>query len=146
MSKMREQARGLAERLRLWWLMLLRGTLHLWVRARVLPEQLDDLGIDRGKPVCYVIDSYALSDLLILDKVCESLDLPRPVLPFELADETEPRAYLALRRKQGLIVQRTRARSHSETLERLINRVEQSPAESGVDVQLVPVTVFGITV
>lgn len=126
------------------WLMLLRGTLHLWVRARPLPEPLDDLGIDPAKPVCYAIDSFALSTLLILDQTCEELGLPRPVDPLQLKAASEPRSYLALRRKQGLIIRRDQARTHSQMLERLIRHAagESKKGAEPAELQLVPVTVL----
>jgi len=121
------------------WYLLLRTVLHWWVKATILPAPFEDLDIDLDKPVCYVIDSYALTSLLILDKSCEKLGLPRPLWPLQLQTGTEPRAYLALRRKKGLIIRHTTPRSHSETLERMVDEVSGG-AEP--DIQLVPVTVL----
>jgi glycerol-3-phosphate O-acyltransferase len=59
--------------------------------------------------------------------------------PMETPAETEPRSYLALRRKKGLIVRRTEVRSHSETLKRLVENVCEDKVE---DIHLVPVTVL----
>jgi len=125
--------------LRLRWLLLLRAILHWWVKAKSLPSPFEDLDIDLQKPICYVIDSYSLSSLLILDKSCEELKLPRPLWPLPVLEGVEARAYLALRRKKGLIVRRTTPRSHSETLKRMVEMIcdGQEP-----DIQLVPVTVL----
>jgi glycerol-3-phosphate O-acyltransferase len=57
----------------------------------------------------------------------------------ETPAETEPRSYLALRRKKGRIVRRTEVRSHSETLKRLVENVCEDKVE---DIHLVPVTVL----
>ena len=108
---------------RLRWYLLLRTVLHWWVRAKTLPSPFEDLDIVLDKPICYVIDSDALTSLLILDKSCEELGLPRPLWPLQLQSSTEPRAYLTLRRKKGLIIRHTTPRSHSETLERMVDRV-----------------------
>ena len=70
---------GFMATLRLRWLLLLRAILHWWVKAKSLPSPFKDLDIDLQKPICYVIDSYSLSSLLILDKSCEELKLPRPL-------------------------------------------------------------------
>jgi glycerol-3-phosphate O-acyltransferase len=118
---------------------MLRSILHLWVKAKTLPQPFEDLDLNLDLPVCYVIDSYALSSLLILDRSCEQLNLPRPLWPMETPAETEPRSYLALRRKKGLIVRRTEVRSHSETLKRLVENVCEDKVE---DIHLVPVTVL----
>ncbi|MDX1554492.1 MAG: glycerol-3-phosphate 1-O-acyltransferase PlsB [Xanthomonadales bacterium] len=137
---------GFFARLKLHWLMLWRGVLHWWVRSRILPEPFEDISIDPGTPVCYVLDSYALSSLLILDKCCEQLGLPRPVLPLDLGDRVESRSYAALKRMEGLLIMRTRARSHSEMLEKLVEYVAEESAESDTDtprdVQIIPVSVL----
>ena len=130
---------GFFSRLRLHWFLFLRAILHLWVKAKTLPQPFDDLEIDLDKPICYVIDNYALSDLLILDKACEDLGLPRPLWPLKTEAGEEPRSYLALRRKKGLIVRRTKVRSHSETLEGFVGEVCDGKIS---DLHLVPVTVL----
>ena len=130
---------GFFASLRIRWYLLLRTVLHWWVKAKSLPSPFEDLDIDLDKPVCYVIDSYALTSLLILDKSCEQLGLPRPLWPLQLQKGTEPRAYLALRRKTGLIISRATPRSHSETLERMVDKVSSGEEP---DIQLVPVTVL----
>jgi glycerol-3-phosphate O-acyltransferase len=130
---------GFFTRMKLLWFRLLRSTLHLWVKARILPEPFEDLELDQDKPFCFVIDSYSLTSLLILDKACEEKGLPRPLWPLELQAGAEPRSYLALRRKKGLIIRRTEVRRHSETLKRLVENVCEGKEE---DLQLVPVTVL----
>ena len=131
-----------AAKLKLRWLMMWRAVLHWWVRSKILPDPFEDIGIDPAKPVCYVLDSYALSSLLILDQCCEKLGLPRPVMPLSLDGRTESRSYAALKRKQGLLIMRTRARSHSEMLEKLIEYVAAADTEHDRDVLLIPVSVL----
>ena len=130
---------GLFTRARLAWFRFMRWVLHLWVKAKVLPQPFDDLVIDRDKPLCFVIDSYELTSLLILDRVCEELGLPRPLWPLETGAGREPRSYLAMRRRKGLIIRRTEVRRHSESLKRLVERVCDDEVE---DIQLVPVTIL----
>jgi glycerol-3-phosphate O-acyltransferase len=130
---------GLLTRLKLLWFSWLRSILHLWVKARVLPEPFEDLELDRDKPICWVIDSYELTTLLILDKTCEQRGLPRPLWPLRLPSGDEPRSYLALRRKKGLLIRRTEVRRHSETLKRLVENVCEGTEK---DIHLVPVTVL----
>jgi glycerol-3-phosphate O-acyltransferase len=133
---------GVLAKLKYSWLMMLRAVLHWWVRSKTLPHPFDDIDIDPEKPVCFVMDSYALSSLLIMDKCCEQLGLARPLLPLQLDGATQSRSYLALRRKQGLLIMRTRARPHSEMLEKLVVHVGQDGGAGGRDIQLVPVTVL----
>ncbi|MDT8321058.1 MAG: glycerol-3-phosphate 1-O-acyltransferase PlsB [Xanthomonadales bacterium] len=130
---------GFFNHLRLRWFLLLRSVLHGWIKATVLPKPFEDLEIDLQKPICYVIDSYALTTLLILDRCCENLNLPRPLWPMQTQTGIEPRSYLALRRQKGLIISKTTVRTHSETLKRLVDKVWEGREE---DIQLVPVTVL----
>ena len=130
---------GFFAQLKLQWFLFLRAILHLWVRAKTLPQPFDDLEIDLNKPICYVIDSYALSSLLILDRACEDHNLPRPLWPMQTQAGIESRSYLALRRKKGLIVRRTTPRRHSDTLKGMVDNVCEGTEN---DIHLVPVTVL----
>ena len=130
---------GVLAKLVLGWYNLLEAILHWWVRSRTLPDPITDLELKPGVPVCYALDSYALSSLLILDRSCRDLNLPRPLLPLPLAKGTESRSYCAMRRKKGWIIRRTTPRKHSEMLKALVDRV----CDGGEpDIQIVPVTVL----
>jgi glycerol-3-phosphate O-acyltransferase len=130
---------GFLASLKLRWYLLLEAILHGWVHTRVLPDPLTDLEIDPARPVCYILDSYALSSILILDRCCRDHGLPRPLLPLPLASGSENRAYGVLRRKAGLLIRRTTPRTHSEILKRLLDRVYEGREP---DIQVVPVTVL----
>lgn len=130
---------SLFARLKLRWFLLLRRILHLWVRANILPQPFEDLELDRDKPICYVIDSYALSSLLILDRACEEQGLPRPLWPLQTGETTERRSYLSLRSKRGLVVRRADIRHQRESLRSLVEKVCDGRVD---DVHLVPVTVL----
>lgn len=130
---------GLLASLTLRWYLLLERILHWWVKSRALPDPISDLELDPGKPVCYAIDTYALTSILILDRSCRDLGLPRPLLPLPVTHGSEARAYCALRRKEGLLVRRTAPRTHSEMLKRLVDRVCESDEP---DIQIIPVTVL----
>ncbi len=128
----------LRQRSRELWLALWRRVLHWWVRSNVLPEHLDDVGLDPERPVFYVLDNYAFSSLLIVDQVCRDLDWPRPTRPLEAGGLQLPRAWGASRRSRG-IFGRHATRRHSEMMRRLI---KQSAARGAVGAQIVPVTVL----
>ncbi len=121
------------------WHRLLRGILHLWVRAKVLPDSSGNTGPDRKGPVCYVMNNYALSSVLILDRCCEELAQPSPLLPIQGVDIEESRAYAILRRMKGLLIRRQTPRRSSDMIRQL---VEYSYAHPEEDIQLVPVTIF----
>ena len=50
-------------RLKLRWQLLLRWILHLWVKAKVLPDLDGNSGLPPGESVCYVMADYALRTL-----------------------------------------------------------------------------------
>ena len=97
------------------------------------------MGAAAGTPVCYVLDDYALSSVLILDKVCEQNGLARPLHAISGLEKTERRAYAVLRRLKGFLIMRPSTRRSSDVLKRL---VDQCYADPNVDIQLVPVTIF----
>ena len=121
------------------WLGLLRWLLHLWVRSNVLPENLDELGIDRDKPLVYVLDTYALTSLLIVDQICRDLEWPRPRKPTVIGDTVLGRRFAASRRYTGLFIRRPEKRRHSPILRQLL--LETDPDQLA-EVQIVPVTVL----
>jgi len=121
------------------WLNLLRRILHWWVRSTVLPENLEGLEIDPERPVFYVLATYALSSLLIVEQVCRKLDWPRPGETFRVGKGVLPRSYSASRRYGGFIVRRPQRRRHPEMLRQLLERAD---SEALARVQIVPVTVL----
>lgn len=130
---------GLTARLYGAWLTLLRRILHWWVRSTVLPEDLSELGIDTERPVFYVLDTYALSSVLILEEVCRNLGWPRAAEPFRVGDGTLPRSYSASRRYGGFIIRRPHRRRHPQMLRQLLERADEHEL---AEVQIVPVTVL----
>jgi glycerol-3-phosphate O-acyltransferase len=129
----------LRDRLALQWGLALRGVLHLWVKSRALPDALGETGAAPGRPVCYVMEEYALSSVLILDRCCEQHALARPLHPLAGLDIPERRSYAVLKRMRGIFLRRPSTRRSSVVLKRLVERCYEDPA---LDVQLVPVTVF----
>ena len=137
--KMNRPNLGVIKRLELLWFRLMRAILQLWVRTNVLPSPFEELELDLEKPIVYVIDWYETTSLAILDKVCEDRQLPRPRWPLETGAGTEPRSYLAMRRRKGLIIRRTEVRRHSDTLKQLVENVCEEKVD---EIQLLPVTVL----
>ncbi len=121
------------------WHMLLRSILHIWVKSQALPDVNGQMGAAKEKIVCYVMDEYELSSVLILDKVCEENGLSRPMHAIAGLEETEQRAYAVLRRLRGLLIRRPSTRRASDVLKRLVNFCN---SDRSLDVLLVPVTIF----
>ncbi len=129
----------LLAKLKLRWYMILRGILGLWVKPRVQADADGNIGSTSDQPVCYVMDSYALSSVLILDKCCEQNNLSRPLLAVPGIPESLSRSYAVLKRLKGFFFRRPVTRSHSEMLELMVEKSWEHPE---LDVLLVPVTVL----
>ncbi len=138
MSK-QEQLTTLITGLKLRWYLLLRTILSFWVKPRVQADADGNFGVDDGRPVCYVLDSYALSSVLILDKYCEQQGLARPLLPIPAIPESPPRSFAVLKRLKGIFFRSPDPRRHSKMLQIV---TEKCWADSDLDMQLIPVTVL----
>ena len=57
---------------------LLHRVLALWVRYRVLPEDIPARMQQRAAAVCYVLERRSVTDLAVLQRACVRLKLPRP--------------------------------------------------------------------
>jgi len=138
-----------------WWAGLLGWLMAPWVKVEAEPANPAEL-ID-GRPVCYVLEDYGLSNALILDRACREAGLPSPLRPLPGDPLGRKRAYVALSRRsagsalkaaaqqfaQQLALQQDQAPAHgktrSESLSRLIEAHRVNPR---LDVQLVPVSIF----
>ena len=105
MSK-QEQPTAFIAKLKLRWYVVLRDILSLWVKPRAQADADGNIGALGDQPVCYVMDSYALSSVLILDKYCEKESLSRPLLPVPEVPENTSRSYAVLKRLKGIFFRR----------------------------------------
>src|ERR1043165_654407 len=60
-------------------LSLLRAPILLWARPHVLPEDLSRRYHQHTRPICYVLDSNAIADIVVLERVCSAYGLPEPM-------------------------------------------------------------------
>ncbi|AXK73124.1 glycerol-3-phosphate 1-O-acyltransferase PlsB [Lysobacter sp. TY2-98] len=135
------------------WARVLERIMAPWVALKIEPASPAEHVPDwNGRPVCYVLEDYGLSNALILDRACREAGLPSPLTPLPGDPTGRGRAYVALsRRNVGPIaplpnipgvLERPRVengKSHSESLARLI---EAHRSDASLDVQLVPVSIF----
>ena len=127
-----------------WWVRMLGKLMAPWVALTIEPESpAEQIAQWRGKPVCYVLEGYGLSNALILERACREAGLPSPLQPLPGDPLGRKRAYVALSRRNAnplpSLGAPTPARSHSESLARLLEAHRHDPA---MDVQLVPVSIF----
>lgn len=121
------------------WLKVLRCVLHWWVRSTVVPEDQGELGLREDQPVFYMLDTYALTSLLIVEEISRKQGWPSLIAPFRSGEVELRRSYGASRRFGGLVLRRLKKRRHSELLKELVDATHAGRLE---DVQILPVTVL----
>jgi len=121
------------------WRSLLRRILHWWVRTTEVPDDPNELKLDPEKPVFYVLESYALTNLLILEQLCRKNGWPSPTESLETPEIRLHRSYGALKRFRGLFFRRLTNRRHSEMLKQLVGAAHEQGLK---DVQILPVSVL----
>jgi len=122
------------------WAKLLGKLLEPWIALKLEPE--DPAQFDDGRPVCYVLEDYGLSNALILDRACQEAGLPSPLIPLAGDPLGRKRAYVALSRRHANalgLAPGAEHKTHSGSLARLLQAHRADPA---LDVQLVPVSIF----
>ncbi|HZH43153.1 MAG TPA: glycerol-3-phosphate 1-O-acyltransferase PlsB [Lysobacter sp.] len=125
-----------------WWVRLLGRLTAPWIDLTIEPAAPAEHDTSRGRPVCYVLEDYGLSNALILDRACREAGLPSPLQPLPGDPLGRKRAYVALSRRHtnalGL-APGPEHKTHSGSLARLLEAHRHDPA---LDVQLVPVSIF----
>lgn len=121
------------------WRDLLRTVMHWWIRTQTVPEALSDIELDPAKPVCYVLESYALTNLLILEQICRQQGWPPPTGDFAAEGLEWPRSYGAMRRYGGILLRRLRKRRHPDILKSIVDAASEGRL---TECQIVPVTVL----
>jgi glycerol-3-phosphate O-acyltransferase len=120
-------------------LFFLRKLLFLWVRTHLLPQDFAQLGIDRNKPVVYVLQDRSLSNLLVVNNETMCQGLPAASAPARHKGAGADRSFFCLNRNDGFFFGRYRMPYVSGRLGRLVHALHLHPDE---DVQVVPVSVY----
>ncbi len=121
-----------------WWFALAGRLIRPFIRIKRDPAEPASL-LQPDRPVCYIIERHGLSDALILERACREAGLPNPMQAMRGSILRRRRAMLALMRRDGLLVGRTRRHTPHEALHQLLHTVRRS---AGEDVQLVPVSIY----
>ncbi|MGH8027393.1 MAG: glycerol-3-phosphate 1-O-acyltransferase PlsB [Pseudoxanthomonas sp.] len=121
------------------WANLMSKLADPWLTPSIEPE--DPRQYMDGRPVCYVLEDYGLSNALILDRACRDAGMPSPLSPLPGDPLGRKRAYVALSRRNAgaLIPEPGSTKTHSGSLARLLQAHRANPE---LDVQLVPVSIF----
>ncbi|MGH8317978.1 MAG: glycerol-3-phosphate 1-O-acyltransferase PlsB [Steroidobacteraceae bacterium] len=116
---------------------LLHRVLALWVRYRVLPEDIAVRLQSRAATVCYVLERRSVTDLAVLQRACVRLKLPRPRKRL-LAASSDLRSYFYLGRPRGFWDERLDRRPPPQ-LDQMLAALDADPS---LDIDLVPIAVY----
>ncbi|WP_185266359.1 glycerol-3-phosphate 1-O-acyltransferase PlsB [Halopseudomonas xiamenensis] len=116
---------------------LMRRLLYLWARSESIGDPLAKIAPSSDQPILYVLPGRSFSDLLVLDRECTRLGLPRPTLePGGTLEEDASFFYLT---SELAWSGRPDPRKRSPRLLRALTAVELRVTP---EVKLVPVSVF----
>ncbi|MBL6734928.1 MAG: glycerol-3-phosphate 1-O-acyltransferase PlsB [Shewanellaceae bacterium] len=106
----------------------------LLVRSSLLPQKpLQELGIDLGRPIVYILKKESLNDIVALNTLCQKLNLPHPTAE---AIGNIPNM-LFIESKQSVL-----SIESDNCLERLQDLLQQHQLDQALDVQLLPISSF----
>lgn len=91
-------------------------------------------------PLLYVLETRSLSDLIVLDLVCEELDLPGPLEPIDIDDMHERRRFFFLNRASHGWFRRNTMSNYSQRMVHLLDQVATS--DSDLPGAIVPVGIY----
>lgn len=115
---------------------LLRLFLKPFVKARPIQKNLvGHLELDPAKPVCYVFQTMSLADILVVEEIIDSYNLPKIDSDFKSVFKSGKSSFIFLAKPGILNVKKAKV---GEKISELTSHV----ATSNQDVQLVPVSVF----
>ena len=121
------------------WIQVLRWPLKLFVKSKLVhKDPCSELGIDRTKPIVYVLKNESASDLLALERVCQQLAIPAPTEKITINGNTIPR-YFCIQGRKPLYVKQDDSEKFITRFSEFIGLIR---ADTEQDVQVVPVSLF----
>lgn len=118
---------------------MMRPVVSWLVEAKSIPSDVEnELGIDKKKPIIYLLRTRSVTDQLALAMSAKDLGLPSPLGTVEL-DKHPHKACLFLNKPQSLFSQKVKGTDVDESFTRMFELHRQNP---DLDVQIVPVSIF----
>lgn len=122
-----------------WTALLARRLLYAWIRTRIYPDKLADLGLDPDRPVCYVLQDHRLTNVLVLIEETRRAGLPRANELLTMGPVAAVHSFFSLNRIQSLGASARDRHSHPPLMVQLVQAASADPA---LNAQLVPVTIL----
>jgi glycerol-3-phosphate O-acyltransferase len=116
-----------------------RKLLYLWVRTEVLPNSIATLEINPEKPVIYVLDSRAWSNLLVLESECNRLDLPSPLRRIASPELQAWHSVYTISPRQPFKAWLHKLPKRSRMLRGIVEILRDYPEQ---EIQFIPVSIF----
>lgn len=109
------------------------------VKVNSIPSDLEtELGIDKTKPIIYLLRTRSVTDQLALKMSTVALGLPKPTSSLTIAGESHP-SCLFLQKPRSVFRRKTQSTSIQEDAARLFKLHRENPE---LDIQLVPVSIL----
>ncbi len=118
---------------------ILRWLLFLWVKVEVFPRDNPPFELIPGKATIYILADRGLSDLLVLTRVTNDLQLPDPMQRLSIPDLSNHHSIYSIASRNPLIDWLRRRKKQAPLLQNLVQAIRQS---DGFDIQMVTVSVF----
>ena len=116
---------------------LLKLPVRLLVRCKIIPDNfVAATALNLEQPIFYVIQYQSASDLLTLQKACQHLNLPDPLIPVEIEGKKFQRT-LCLAKPSPLFSWRKRAKTNA--LAEGLAILKQHQLNEKLEAQLIPV-------
>lgn len=124
--------------------LLIKPVLKLAVTPSIQPEDLGTLNINPDLPVIYALKVRSHANLLVVDKACAELGLPRPLKGLTVNDWQHGDAYFFVSSPTSNLNRKSKNHSLPEVLVDATSALNANLNQDGAldDVQIVPVSVF----
>jgi len=116
-----------------------RKLLYLWVKVDVVPTSAEQLKLDPDKPVVYVLEYRAWSNLLVLEHECARLGLVTPLTRLPTVELRHWHAVYTTAPRQPIQAWLQNQPKRSRMIRGILETLRDHP---GLDVQFVPVSIF----
>jgi glycerol-3-phosphate O-acyltransferase len=109
------------------------------VKVNSIPSDLEaELGIDKTRPIVYLLRTRSITDQLALKMSAVTLGLPKPTLNMTIGDQRHS-SCLFLQKPRSVLNSKTRSTSIQEDAAKLFSLHRKNPE---LDIQIVPVSIL----
>ncbi|MDH3439516.1 MAG: glycerol-3-phosphate 1-O-acyltransferase PlsB [Gammaproteobacteria bacterium] len=129
---------SVSERLFRPWYWFAGKVFSLWARPDVKPDDPAEMFAGVAAPICYVLETGGMADILALERLCRIHGLPSPTSSLDFCGLKESGRVIVLRQMSGFLFRRKRA-TGSQRLDRL---VRASVEAGGEELLLIPVGIY----